>query len=195
MAFAALLIVVSAPLLGGRLTRLSQLRFERVGLLIVALIVQILITEVWRTAAKPVLVALHLLTYVIAGYVLWANRRLPGVLLIGAGTLSNSIVIALNHGTLPASASAVRSAGFTPDPEDFANSGALAHPVLPWLGDIAATPSWLPFRNVISIGDLTILLGAAVLMHVATRSVLGCGLVRLDRSVRRERSDQALTAS
>ena len=46
-------------------------------------------------------------------------------------------------------------------------------PILPWLGDIMATPAWLPFRNVISIGDIVVLVGAAVLLHVACRSRLG----------------------
>lgn len=195
MAFMALVIIASAPLLGGRLSSLSRLRIEHSALLVVALVVQILITEVFLTASKLVLVPLHLVSYVLAGYVLWVNRRVPGLLIIGLGALSNSVVIALNRGTLPASARALRAAGFRPDPSDFENSGVIAHPILPWLGDIAATPSWLPFRNVISIGDLTIVLGAAVLMHVATRSVLGRGLARLDRSVRRERSDRAVTAS
>ena len=46
----------------------------------------------------------------------------------------------------------------------------LVHLVLPWLGDIAATPTWLPFRNVISIDDAVILIGAAVHLHVTCRS-------------------------
>ena len=67
----------------------------------------------------------------------------------------NAVTIALNDGTLPASPHALADgrAG-RPKPSAFENSGVLAHPVLPWLGDIMATPSWLPFRNVISIGDL-----------------------------------------
>ena len=46
----------------------------------------------------------------------------------------------------------------------------VADPVLPWLGDIAATPAFLPFRNVISIGDVVVLVGAAVLLHVVCRT-------------------------
>lgn len=54
------------------------------------------------------------------------------------------------------------------DPEDFTNSGVGQGPVLPWLGDVMATPVWLPFRNVIS-GDIVVLAGAAVLLHVVCR--------------------------
>ena len=33
-----------------------------------------------------------------------------------------------------------------------------------------ATPAWLPFRNVISVGDLIILVGVGILVHAVTRS-------------------------
>ena len=45
--------------------------------------------------------------------------------------------------------------------------------VLPWLGDVMATPAWLPFRNVISLGDIVVLVGGAVLLHVVCASRLG----------------------
>lgn len=121
-------------------------------------------------APHPVLIGLHLTSYVTSAIALWVNRRLPGLLLIAAGGGTNAAVIALNGGTLPASAGALREAGYTVDPSQFKNSGVLVHPVLPWLGDIAATPTWLPFRNVISIGAAVILIGAAVLLHVTCRS-------------------------
>ena len=101
--------------------------------------------------SAPVLIGLHLTSYVTIAIALWVHRRLPGLLLIAAGGGTNAAVIALNGGTLPASAGALREAGYTVDPSQFKNSGVLIHPVLPWLGDIAATPTWLPFRNVISI--------------------------------------------
>ena len=78
------------------------------------------------------------------------------------------MTIALNGGTLPANPHALVSAGLADPTEAFQNSGVVAHPVLPWFGDIMATPAWLPFRNVISVGDLLILLGAAVLLHCVT---------------------------
>ena len=120
--------------------------------------------------SAPVLIGLHLTSYVTIAIALWVNRRLPGLLLIVADGGTNAAVIALNGGTLPASAGALREAGYTVDPSQFKNSGVLVRPVLPWLGDIAATPTWLPFRNVISIGDAVILIAAAVLLHVTCRS-------------------------
>ncbi len=170
MTFLSVLIVASVPLLGGRLALLAGLRLQRTGLMALALGAQVLMTEVVAGAPRPVLVVLHLGSYATVAVALWANRALPGLLLLGAGAALNLLVISLNGGTLPASAGALEAAGWSSGPERFANSGVLADPVLPWLGDIAATPAFLPFRNVISPGDVLILLGAAVLVHVHCRS-------------------------
>jgi hypothetical protein len=75
-------------------------------------------------------------------------------------------------------------AGFPVDPAEFKNSGVVADPVLAWLGDIAATPAWLPFRNVISIGDVVVLIGAAVLLHVTCRSRVHAALMPRGAHVR-----------
>jgi hypothetical protein len=187
MAFMSLVIVCSGPLLGGQIQRLAGLRFRYGWLILLALATQVLITEVLVSAPRVVLVALHLASYIAAGVALWANRALPGLLLIGAGTLLNAGVIALNGGTLPASARALAAAGLPVVTPDFANSGTLAHPHLSWLGDILATPAWLPFRNVISIGDLVILVGAVVLVH----AVMGSWPARqLRRVLGRRRPDE-----
>lgn len=169
MAFAALVIMASVPLLGGSLSRLATVRLRHGWLVSLALLLQILITEVVTGAPRGLLVGLHLASYGLAAVALWINRSLPGLVLIGAGALLNGAVISLNGGTLPASAHALRAAGLASGPESFANSGVLAHPVLPWLGDVVATPAWLPFRNVLSVGDVTILVGTLVLAHSVCR--------------------------
>ena len=124
--------------------------------------------HVWPHA---VLVALHLASYALIAVALWYNRRLPGLPLLTLGGALNGVVIALNGGTLPASARALRHAGITTN-ANFTNSGVLPHPILKPLGDIVATPSWLPFRNVISIGDIVVLLGLALLLHTISGSRL-----------------------
>ncbi|MDP9434010.1 MAG: DUF5317 domain-containing protein [Actinomycetota bacterium] len=72
----------------------------------------------------------------------------------------NAGTIALNGGTLPADPDALRRAGLAVEREEFVNSGVVDDPVLPWLGDVFASPSWLPLHNVSSAGDLVILAGA-----------------------------------
>ena len=60
---------------------------------------------------------------------------------------------------MPASARAVAAAGLRRAEDGFVNCGVLADPRLPWLGDVFASPSWLPLRNVYSVGDLLLLAG------------------------------------
>jgi hypothetical protein len=170
LAFMTLVLLCSAALLGGRLERLATLRLRYSWLILLALGVQVIITDGISAGPRPVLVALHLASYAAAGIALWANRALPGLLILGAGAMTNAVVIGLNGGTLPADPHALAAAGLSTDDAAFANSGTVAHPVLPWLGDIVATPAWLPFRNVISVGDLIILVGAGILLHSVTRS-------------------------
>lgn len=170
MAFAFVLLLVSVPLTGGRLSRLSGVHVRLTWLIVLALAAQIVMTSVLADAPHALLIGLHGLSYVLIAWAIWVNRALPGLLLIALGGGTNAVVIALNGGTLPASASALDEAGFVVDPEQFKNSGAVEDPVLGVLGDIAATPAWLPFRNVISIGDVVVLLGAALMLHVTCRT-------------------------
>jgi hypothetical protein len=97
------------------------------------------------------------------------NRRVPGLVVLGAGGALNLLAIAANHGVMPASPAALRAAGVAPAPGEFTNSGALAHPHLLPLGDVFATPAGMPLHNVFSVGDVLILLGVLALLHRASR--------------------------
>ncbi|MDP9466365.1 MAG: DUF5317 domain-containing protein [Actinomycetota bacterium] len=189
MPFAFLLLLVTVPLAGGRLSRLAALRVHGVGFIALALTLQIVMASVLPVlipgAPRALLVALHVTSYAIIAWALWLNRAVPGLLLIALGGGTNAGVIALNGGTLPARPAALAEAGLRVDPREFANSGVVDDPVLAWLGDVMATPSWLPFRNVISLGDVVVLIGSAVLLHVVCASRLG-RVLRTD--VRRRRS-------
>ena len=55
---------------------------------------------------------------------------------------------------------------------EFINSRPIADAKLQFLGDAFATPSWLPISNVFSVGDVILLLGVSVLVHVACDSRL-----------------------
>ena len=162
----ALLLVV--PLTGGSLSKVAALPFRGVRWLVGALALQVLVISVLTSLPHAVAVAGHIASYAMLAWVLWLNRRLPGVVVIAAGAAANGVTIALNDGTLPASRSALRAAGIHLH-AGFDNSGIVAHPHLAWLGDIMVTPSWLPMRNMLSIGDLLLLAGACVLVFVSTR--------------------------
>lgn len=166
LGFCALILLAVVPLTGGKLHRLADLRLRLVPLAIAALALQVLVISVWPSMPHGLAVAGHLTSYVMLGAVIWANWRVPGLVIIGIGAGANALAITLNDGTLPASASALRATGITPH-HGFQNSGVLAHPHLTWLGDVMVSPSFLPFRNMISIGDLVLMAGAAVLVFWA----------------------------
>jgi hypothetical protein len=158
---AALIALLTPVLLGGSALQMARLRFRHGAWIAIALGVQILIIEV-LTGPTAVLAAAHVATYLVAAWFLVANRRIPGLWLIGLGALANGLAITVNSGTLPARAGALRAAGLVVDQPGFVNSGVVAHPHLAWLGDVFALPAPLPLANVFSVGDLLIVLGVAV---------------------------------
>lgn len=168
------LAVLSPLLFGGDLRRFGDVRLRAVWLPVAALVAQIAIIEIVPGASKSVLDAIHLATYVAAGLFIVVNWRVPGLLIVALGGALNGVTIALNGGTLPASADALRAAGFPLEDADFVNSGVLAHPVLPVLGDIFAWPAPLPLSNVFSFGDVLIVVGAGYGAH----RIAGSRLVR-----------------
>ena len=110
---------------------------------------------------------LHVLTYVVVIGFLWVNRTLPHIAVVAAGAASNGVTIALNGGVLPASARAVSAAALDPHMA-FANSAVVAHPVLPWLGDVFAWPAPLPLANTFSVGDVLIAVGVVLVAWTGT---------------------------
>lgn len=165
----AFLCIASVPLTGGRLMALSELRLRALPVPIIALALQVLLVSVVPGGNAQLHADLHIVTYVLIGIFLIANRQIAGVPLIAAGTAANALAIILNAGVMPASRSAQRLAGLTLSGHVFHNSAALAHPQLLWLGDVIPVPGPLP--NVMSAGDCAIFLGMLVLLHRASRQV------------------------
>lgn len=160
----AVLCVISVPLTGGRLGRLAELRLRGLWIPVLALALQVVITTVAPAGERSLHDVVHIATYGLIAAFLAANRRLPGMPILSAGFLMNSLAITLNGGVMPAAATAVRLAGLKLGP-GFQNSLPLAHPVLPWFGDIIPWPG--PFPNVLSVGDCLIYAGTLVLLHRA----------------------------
>ncbi|TMQ15063.1 MAG: hypothetical protein E6J91_13975 [Deltaproteobacteria bacterium] len=96
-----------------------------------------------------------------------ANLRLTGVFLVVAGAASNLAAIVANGGVMPASPEALATVGAAIGAHT--NSAVVAHPSVEPLTDIFATPSWVPFANVFSVGDLLIGVGVAVAIASAMR--------------------------
>jgi hypothetical protein len=171
LVIAGCLAALLSPLAARRgLADLWRVRLRGLPLVWAALLTQVVLVEV----ALPHLlaVATHLASYLLAAAFLWLNRGLRGLPVVALGAACNGVTIALNGGTLPASAEAVRRAGISAD-EAFLNSAVLDDPVLPWLGDVFAWPQPLPLANVFSVGDVLIVLGVGVLAWTRSRPSAG----------------------
>ncbi len=166
---AASFLALLSPLVVGRWPAGVLLhRWRWAWLVWVALALQVVVVQVeLPESLAPVL---HVATYGAALVFLIANRRLRGVLLVAVGAALNGVTIALNGGTLPASADAVAATGVDRDAA-FANSAVVHDPVLPWLGDVFAWPAPLPLANTFSVGDIVIVLGVVVVAWSGTRRI------------------------
>lgn len=165
---AAIAAVLSVPLTGRSLAPLAGLSLRRSWLIALALCTQVIITVV---AGIPNWLgeSLHVVTFGLAAGFVWANRRLPGMVLIAVGGGLNLLAIAANGGSMPASASAWRRAGLATDVDQFENSHVIRHARLPWLGDLFAVPKGWPLANVFSVGDVVIVIAIACFLHVWCR--------------------------
>jgi hypothetical protein len=156
--------------MGGRLHALIELEIRWGWLLFVALVMQVLAISVFPHAHGSLPAATHVASYALAGTVVVVNRKIRGVALIGAGGMLNMVAIIANRGVMPASPNAVEAAGLARASDAFANSQVLEHPQVSWLGDVFALPASWPIHNVFSIGDVLIVLGGLILLHVVCGS-------------------------
>ena len=166
LGLAYLLCLLTVPLARGRLSALADVQLQRSWLALAAIVVQVLIVSILPGDLGPWGEPLHVLSYLLLGAFAWANRRVAGVPIIALGGLSNFVCIMLNGGVMPADPDALAAIGRDPASDEFINSTVVEHPKLAFLGDVIPTPSSWPVSNVYSVGDLLILTGAFVLLHV-----------------------------
>jgi MFS family permease len=152
------------PIARGDLRRLAHIRFRSMWLLGVALAMQVGL-YLLPGDANLVREFVYLCSYPLALLFVLANRRIPGLWLIGAGAGLNLLAMAANGGSMPATAHALAAAGLPADPGAFTNSLVLGSPHLLFLGDVFAVPRTIPFANVFSVGDVLIALGGALAVH------------------------------
>jgi hypothetical protein len=115
-----------------------------------------------RTIGPVLLVASLLLALVVV----WANRRLPGMLLIGLGLLANLLVVGVN-GAMPVSTATLGRAGIattSPDLRELGPKYVLEGPGTR-LGVLGARLAIPQGRTVLSVGDLTQYAGLVLLVQ------------------------------
>lgn len=150
-------------LLGRTLAPLTELRLRAGWAAAAALGIQVVVLGLLPGGSRPLHAALHVLSYVLAGWFVFANRRIAGVPLLAAGGAFNTIAIVANGGVMPASRAAMAAAGMHPS-GGFQNSAVVDHPRLLFLGDVLPVPAPGPLRNVLSVGDVVLLAGAVMLL-------------------------------
>lgn len=164
VALVALGVLVVAR--GGSLGRLQDVRLHAPYLVVVGLAIQLVVVSLLPASVPPLVArAVHLESYVLVVAFLLHNRHLPGLGTIGLGTAANAIAIAANGGVMPASPAALRFAGRATTSAGFANSTAVPHPHLAFLGDVFALPAGVPLANVFSVGDVLLVVGAWILLE------------------------------
>jgi ABC-type antimicrobial peptide transport system permease subunit len=177
-----ILALLSALVLGGDVRRLGDVRLQRVWTVLTALVLQILVITIVPDADPGWLAVIHVASYAFAGYFIWLNRRVPGLVIVGLGWALNALVIAVNGGVMPASPRVAESGSRGVDVgREFLNSRPLDSPRLSFLGDNFSLPQSWPFHNVFSIGDVFIALGVFVALHWICNSLLA-------RAVKREKT-------
>ena len=92
----------------------------------------------------------------------------PRMLVVALGAASNLAAIIANGGYMPASIAAMEALGKVPKTV-YSNSAVVPEPALAPLTDIFALPSWLPWANIFSIGDVLIGLGVVLVIVLAMR--------------------------
>jgi hypothetical protein len=169
LAFPLVLGVLLAPLLGGSWSRLADVRLRLVTAFYLALGLQIVAFPAsalpWHTSDRAAVV-LWLCSYAVFAVAAGANLRTPGMALVVAGMCSNLVAILSNGGHMPALPSALRAAGL--HFEVSRNSAVNAAPHFAWLVDRWAVPSWIPWGNVFSVGDVLIAAGGLLFVVVAS---------------------------
>lgn len=167
--YAILIGFVVGLLAGGRPAGLATLQFRLGWLAVAGFAAQVVlfsapVTERIGDLGAP----LYVLSTAVVFVVLLANARIPGLLVVALGAAANLAAIVANGGYMPASEAALIAAGKIPA-SGYSNSVVLTDPLLGPLTDIFALPTWLPFTNVFSVGDVLIGLGIAIAVAVAMR--------------------------
>ena len=162
--------IIVGLLLGGSFAALAEIRIKCMWLAFAAIGLQLIAFPSdllpWSTPSN-VARALWAVSYVLLVGMLILNRRLVGTPLIAAGLLCNVIAIGANGGLMPVEGAALRAARKSYHLHN--NSIQLAKPHLSALVDRWAAPTWLPFSNVFSVGDILIALGTLVVIIAAMR--------------------------
>jgi uncharacterized protein DUF5317/MFS transporter len=164
--------IALACVLGGRPSRLLDVRFRLSWAVFVALGVQVLLfLPTGISFPHSMLAVVHVASYVLLGAFAVVNLRLVALVPAFLGLALNAIVIVVNGGQMPMSPRAAEAAGVVDNATN--NVSSEAHHLW-FLGDVFAIPRSLPLSNAFSVGDVLIAIGmVAFVVYVSTNCARG----------------------
>jgi hypothetical protein len=175
LALAFLLLLLTVPLAGGRLSRIEELHIRWIWLAALAFAIQVVLVTLAPEGDETLHRIAHVATYLLAGACILRNLDVRFVWVVALGGALNFIAIVANGGVMPARRGALEAAGLDVRGSEFANSDYVEDARLGFLGDVFAIPDGWPGANVFSVGDVLMVLGAFLVLHAATGSRLIAG--------------------
>ena len=165
--YAVPLGLIVGLLLGGSLAGLGNIRFRWAGLALAGFAAQVVLFSDPVTARVGDLgPALYVASTALVFVAVLRNLAIRGMPLVAAGAASNLAAIVANGGYMPASPSAAAEMGRSAS-ETYSNTAIIESPALAPLTDVIPLPQWLPFANIVSVGDILIAAGIVVVIVAA----------------------------
>jgi hypothetical protein len=178
---AVIVSIVIALLRGGRFATLAQVPVRWGILAVAAFAIQALFMYQTPSQKAPGIWSwqewLFLASHLVLMAMVWANRNLRGVKLIGLGLILNLAVMIANGGWMPVTPEAVVKvgyAGLAPSLETGMRLYSSKNIILPaeqtrlqFLSDIFVLPRPFPVPSVFSPGDVVVALGVWTLIQSA----------------------------
>ena len=86
------------PLVGGRFAALADIKLRVPYAILAAIFLQVVITSLYTGGSHALHSAIHLATYGLAIWFIWANRKVPGMVIVAVGGGLNLLAITVNGG-------------------------------------------------------------------------------------------------
>jgi hypothetical protein len=169
--YVSVLLVAAAMalVLGGDLRKIALMDIRRLPWILVSFILPLTAPLALRTGLDPWLtgVALTALSYGMLFYGLMANLDLPGIPLVGLGSLANLAAVVANSFRMPVSLEMFEPALRVQEAARLA--GSLTHTQLEATSRLVFLADVIPWRlfgklSMVSIGDIAIALGVGYLV-------------------------------
>ena len=157
-------------LLGGRLAGLGDVRFRWAWLAVLGFAAQVvLFSDPVAARVGELGPSLYVASTALVFAAVLRNVAIRGMPLIAAGAGCNLAAIVANGGYMPASPTVAAEFGRGAS-DAYSNSRIMEAPALAPLTDVIPLPQWLPFTNIVSIGDILIAVGIVVVIAAAMRA-------------------------